>query len=147
MYFCLWNRLAVLAEAIFTREGRFSVLKRETLVREVSRRGTLAAAPAAAAGFLHMISFWQQPMFVASCLQKEIPFPLLNEWVPCPGKRKQIKKVTVLPIVQAFWWGFGGLGGDASALAIASPWSGHCLVRGSPSKQGGRSSASRGCLV
>lgn len=107
----------------------------------------LAAAPAAAAGFLRTISFWQQPMLSSSCLQKKINFPLLNEWIPCPGKRKQIKKITVLPIVQAFRWESGGLEGDASALAIVPLRSGHCLVRGSPSKQGGRSPASQGCLV
>lgn len=72
---------------------------------------------------------------------------MLNEWIPCPGKRKQIKKITVLPTVQAFGWESGGLEGDASALAIVPLRSGHCLVRGSPSKQGGRSPASQGCLV
>lgn len=108
----------------------------------------LAAAPAAAVGFLRRISFWQQPMLSASCLQKKkINFPLLNEWIPCPGKRKQIKKITGLPIVQAFGWESGGLEGDASALAIVPLRSGHSLVRGSPSKQGGRSPASQGCLV
>lgn len=100
---------------------------RETLVREVSRRGMLAAAPAAAAGFLCMISFWRQPMLSVTCLQKrkktnDQTFPLLNEWFPCPGKWKQIKKITVLPTMQAFWWGFGGLEGDASALPVTPPW-------------------------
>lgn len=75
----------------------------------------------------------------------KIPFSLMNGRIPCPGKIKQINNITVLPIVQALWWGFGRLEGDASA--IAPPWSGQCPMQGSPSKQGERSPDSQGCLV
>jgi len=124
----------VLAEAIFMRGGSSSVLKREALVRGASRRGMPAAAPAAAAGILRTLSFWQQLELSVSCLQKEIRCPLLNDRIPCPGKRKQIRKITVLPVAQGILAEFGGLEGDAVAhCSQVTAWCGAALV----SREGG----------
>lgn len=112
----LWDQLAVRQERSSQEEAAPQSC-RETLEREMSGRGLFAAAPAAAVGFLHLISSWQQLMLSASCLpRKNIPFPLLKEWIPCPEKRKQIKKITVLPIVLVFWWGLEGW------RVVPQPW-------------------------
>lgn len=134
MYFCLWNQLAAVTEAIFTKQGIPSVLERDTGPRGEQQKDAGGCT-----------GFWASSPH--DSLLEAVDAPCLSstensssccwfEWLPCPEKRKQIREQSAaVPAVQTFLW---GVQWDREwGLVVVLPWS----------HWAGRASASWDCLT